>query len=209
MSDKLKLSFTLLDLWVKDQFDRAVDFYLGKELKFPKSVKEKMEMGKQWEEYIERTVKETGKLPPELGFLSVGKHQFQYRFDVALNDFVDLVGYVDLLDFDNSVIYDFKHGSTDIVKYSDSLQLPFYFLGLNLVGLGSISKGLLMAYDQYQKQNKTLLFWATKGLISDTKLLLTRVGFEIYTFFKSKDLLSQHNKFRKKRGVNTPLVWVD
>lgn len=134
----IRVSYTLINLWVRGKHDEMVAYYMGAKTE-PTAA---MQRGKDYDSYITDFVQANSRLPDSLGGIQLLSPINQVRMDFvdAEND-IKFVFVPDLID--NKILYEFKTGITDLSQYLSAMQIPSYLYLLNRLGI-EIDKAYLI-----------------------------------------------------------------
>lgn len=188
--NKLRVSYTLLNLWKSGRVVEAVKFYFKLEqLKIPA-----LEEGKKWDLYVQNHVDKFKKLPDEFGGDVLTDPKTQVKLVVPFNEICDVVGVFDILDL--KTIYEIKSGwSKDSGEYASDFQVSMYLM---LAGIAEIDvdKALIVHYNQREKKQDRSLIWNTSFETKRAENLINTLAPEIHSYFTDYDLWNK--QFDKK-----------
>jgi hypothetical protein len=180
---RMRVSYTLLNLWSKGKTDEAIQAYFHIERDFiPKAMK----MGKDIHQEIADFVNAEKKLPPFLPKLPLVNPQTEHRIVVKYNELFDLSGVIDLLD--EPILYEFKTGVNDSLVWSSEDQIPFYFLLAEIQEI-EIEKGYLVHFNQYNRTCDFTQVWNGKQMRERARNLIDSIGPEIHDYFVREGLI--------------------
>ena len=181
---KIRLSWTLLNLWDRGDIDRAVQayFHIGG------SITPQMKEGKELHEKIAKYI-DAHKAFPEWFFnYDLKSPETEKEVIVSYNKYFNLKGFFDCYDSATKTLFEFKTGKTDSLTWARSGQVPLYFLLGELAGL-EIERAILIRYNQYIKETDFCIIHNSKKLRDGARNLIDSVGIEIHSFFLDNNLL--------------------
>jgi len=180
--NKLRLSWTLLNLWQQGKVDEAVAFYLKLERKeTPEMVK-----GKELHKLNEENLKEARKFIKEFGGLELKKPRVEWKIEMNYNELFDLVGVIDAYDEETKTLYEFKTGKMSAISYLNSHQLGIYSLLLQKENK-PVKKIMVIRWDG--KKTDWAFKWFYPELIEEAKNFVDSLGPEIYQFFEERGII--------------------
>jgi hypothetical protein len=115
-----RASYSILSAWASGDFERAISAYYKEEVETTQQMKD----GKAFHEKWEKEGKKTGKLPKVFGDLKFLHPQFEIKKARVLNNWLELVGVLDVKDGEMAI--DYKTGVTDAQTYANSYQHKVY-----------------------------------------------------------------------------------
>lgn len=180
--NKIRISFTLLSLWDRKEYDQVADYYSKKRT----FTTDAMELGQAYDTLVNATVNKTGKLPPDFGGLQLNKPITQLKLEANLDDEIEIVGMPDVLDA--PTLIEIKTGVTNSMTYIKSMQIGMYALLCELNNI-KIDKAIVIRHDQYQKKTDWSMRWITPELIKQTKVQIYSKEPEIREFLEGRGLL--------------------
>lgn len=176
-SPKLRLSFSLLNLWSKRMYEEAINMYLH--LPLPQSLQ--LEEGKRYHKEWADTIIKTKLLNLGRSAFKFDAPRVEHSVTVSYNDKFDLKGIFDCLD--EPTLWEFKTGTTSTVDYSRSYQIPFYFLIAEIEKI-KIDKAYLYHFDQYKNDGELIIIHNNLSLVEDAKNLVDSIGPDILQYFE-------------------------
>lgn len=189
MNGKLRLSYTLLRLWMDGKKDEIVPCYLRLETKMTPAMKR----GKEFDKYVkEFVIKNRGKdhyskLPPELGGEKLFDPLPSHTITVSYNDNFDLKVEFDILVGDT--IIEVKNSEArDSADFSNDLQISIYFLACELSGM-NFSKGVLFAYNPLKRLYDRSIIWRSERRLQEAKQAIEKYGPEIHKYLLGEGVL--------------------
>lgn len=181
--NRLRVSYTLLNLWRAGRFQDALDYYQKK----PLPVTPAMEMGKQWDDYVNQYVVEHNAMPPEFGGDALKNPRPQMKIEVPFNEMCDVVIVPDILTDDT--LWENKTGnSKDSADYCQDFQVSMYLMALELKGIVP-EKAIICHYDQYSQTHDKSLIWNTPEERERGRNFIETLSPEIHSFFSAQGLL--------------------
>lgn len=181
-SPKLRLSYSLLNLWSTRRFDEAIKLYLRLPIPTTPQLEDGKKFHKEWADSINKTKE-----------LKIGRSTFKFNTPtteheqiVSYSNEFNLKGIFDCLD--KPLLWEFKTGTTSTADYARSYQIPFYFLIAELAGI-EIEAGYLYHYDQYKKDGELIIIHNSKSLVDDARNFVDSLAPEILLYFKEKKVL--------------------
>jgi hypothetical protein len=179
---RLRISYSLLNLWERGQTDLATALYLHQDMPTNQAMKD----GKAIHKQIEKHIIDKGKLPSFLNVsLPLTNPQPEKKIIASYNKSWDLSGVIDCLDDD--FFLEFKTGTTPAFYYTRKYQSPFYFLLLEIIGEPR-EKSYLVKYNQHQKNGEVILLWKPK--LDKVKNYIDTLAPEIEEFFLERGILN-------------------
>ena len=181
---KLRLSWSLCNLWHRGEIDNAVQAYFHIDRPITRQMKEGKELHDKVGQYIQRHT-------------AFPKWFFDYKLEtpesekevvVSYNEYFDLKGYFDCYDSTTKTLFEFKTGKTDSLTWSRSWQIPIYFLLGELKGL-EIQSAFLIRYNQYIKETDFCIVHNSKELRDSARNFIDSNAVEIREFFLINGLI--------------------
>lgn len=180
---KLRVSYSLLKLWQKGDYEGAVNYYF----KLDPITSAAMEEGRAWDDLVCNEVNTTKKFPKEWGGEKVANPQTQLKLVVPYSDEVDLVGQLDI--YDDPIIYELKTGSSaDSGDYANDFQISIYFLLCELSGLNA-EKAIIKHFNQMKQTLDQSMVWKSKNQIEKAKNFVEGYSPEIYQYFEEQGFI--------------------
>lgn len=180
---KLRVSFSLLSMWRRGQYQQAIDSYLHKK----SFTSQAMEDGIMWDTHVTEYVDLYKKLPEEFGGDELISPQAQKKFTIPYNEECDLSILPDIIDQDT--LWENKSGIKDSADYASDFQIAMYFLGLGLAKV-KIEKAIINHYNQHTNLLDRTLIWNTPQEIARGKNFIDSLYPEIYEYFKKQGILT-------------------
>lgn len=180
---KLRLSYTLLNLWRAGRIDDAIIYYF----KLGGMTNKYMEEGKKWDEYVNKHVMEKGYLPEEFGGDKLIKPRTQEKWEAEYGDY-EIVGVPDIVD--ETTLYEIKTGGKDSGSYSIDFQVSMYLLLAELKKI-NIEKAYILHYDQVSNTKDRSLIWNSREEVDRAKNWIETIAPEIMAYFTDNDLFNK------------------
>ena len=179
---KLRLSYSLINLWSEGKIEQALSTYYHME----QGLTEAMKSGKEIHKDIENTIKTAGQLPAYLSPIKLLAPKSEFVLTVPYNEQFDLKAIIDCLD--GKTLYEFKTGVTESLAWSAFHQIPFYFLVCGLSGL-EVEKAMLLHYNQHEKTSDFVQIWNGPRQIERARNFVDSIAPEILEFFTKEGLI--------------------
>jgi len=182
MKNKLRVSYTTLNMWNSGDYDGCVKAYFKIDQIETKAMREGKEWHKKWADYIVANKS----FPIEF----VGDKKFmepktELKLVASLGRRIDLVGVIDL--YDKPLIIDWKTGKKSSEAYASGEQMGVYGVLATLSKL-FVDRAELWHYDQYNKKSDMSIVWITDQVLKDAhNWIMTHAG-EMMTYFEQNDL---------------------
>lgn len=183
-----RASYTILDLWQSNNWERAIKAYF----KLEDFVTPAMADGREWHKKWEEHVKNTKTMPLEFGGKALINPSAEGKKVVHITDWLDLVGVIDC--YDKPDIYEWKTGKQSSEVYANSKQAGTYGVLATLSGL-YVEKAHIYHYDQYAKKYEMSTVWLTDKLLKDTLNWIETIAGEMHNYLTE-------NKLYDKFGAN-------
>lgn len=180
---KVRLSYTLLNLWMQGKVDEAVNCYFR--LKTD-TVFKGYEDGKRIHEEIATHITTHTRFPPFLPHLPLKSPVVEEKHVVTFSDQFDLSGVFDARDADT--LYEFKTGVSDSVEWANTLQIPFYFLIAKIANI-PLEKAYLIHYNQHDNTHDFCIIHNGPQQVNKAINLVESIGPEILDFFDKEGLI--------------------
>lgn len=177
---KLRLSYSILNLWARGLKDEAVNTIFNLE----KKPTEAMTQGQAVDKLINDMVVNKNKLPPFFNNLKLKNPKSQYKIKLDYKNFT-LVGVLDC--YDEGTIYEFKTGKIPSNVYAQGYQVAYYgFLTSKIL---PVSRIIVLRYNQFFNQSDATLVFYTPSLENKAINFIEKNTNEIYQYLKDNDLL--------------------
>jgi len=197
--NKLRISYSLMDAWLKKDLVKVGNTYLH--IKGENT--EAQNIGIKFDKYVEDYVMQNYTLPPELGSMPLDKPIPKFSGAVSYNEQFDISFEMDILAKNGIIEIKASEGS-DSADFSNTLQIPFYFLVLSLMTepnkksglwneqqweLRNIDRAYIYRYNPaYKKYDRTMIY-KTPRHIKEVRFVIDTEGPELYKFLESEGLL--------------------
>lgn len=182
--NKIRLSYTLIDTWLKGDKDKAIEVYLH----IPRPTSAAMERGTMFDKYTKGYVVENKALPPELGGKKMVQPVAPFAMSASYNDLIDLKGEVDVWNSEEFIEVKCAE-AMDSAQYLSTLQLPFYFLMAELSFNKVVQYGTVYRFDPAHKKYDTSTLYKTPRVIQKMKDVIDKVGPEMHTYFTDQGII--------------------
>lgn len=182
--NKLRLSYTLLDLWQRNRIEDAINYYF-KTADIPET--DALLEGKAWDSIIQHEIEKKSRLPDQFGGMKVAKEfKCQLKITKSISNTFDLVGVLD--GYWKNTIYEFKTGYKSSFEYTNSPQLGIYSWLCSLKGIET-EKIIVIRYNQHEGKYDWSQVWVTEEMKDKAKNFVFTVGDAIHSYFISEGLL--------------------
>jgi len=180
---KLRISYTLLELWKRGRIADCVNYYQ----KVSREVTPAMEYGKNFDDYINNYVIRFDTLPPELGGYGLKHPRPQVKLEADLNEKWELVTVFDILE--DEVLHENKTGlSKDSADYANDYQVSMYLYMCKLKNI-LVKKAYINHYNQWTKQYDRTLIWVTDREAERGKNFIETLAPEVENYFTQMGIL--------------------
>jgi len=172
-----RISFTIASNWAKGNYKQSVASYL----KLQTYTNEAMENGKKQHELIKNYVEKHGKLPEFFDSTPLIKPVCEKKFEVMINDWLQLVFIPDLWNVKTIDEFKFTKDTDGIAKYVNSKQVEVYALGMSKMDI-EITKGEYLCADLVRKESSRAIVWISPITLAKTEdwLLEQATSFKFY-----------------------------
>ncbi len=177
---KLRISYSLLNLWSKGQQEEAVQNYLHIEREKTPQQLHGIDTHKEWQNKIMKNKK-----------ITLGNKEYvftnpqcEYEVIADYNDRWLVKGYIDTVDFlpDNFVnAQEYKTGGTSSAQYSNTMQIPFYFMLLTMIGFKPRKAEVI--HEDADKKIDSALVWFWDEFVKDAQNYVDSLAPEIESYF--------------------------
>lgn len=178
---KLRVSYTLLTLVRRGQWEQAVNFYLHR----APITSQAMEEGVMWDKKVTEWVDLYKKLPDEFGGDTLLNPLPQEKIVVPFNEMCDLVIVPDIID--SPILWENKTGIKDSADYSSDFQIPMYFLGLDLAKI-NVDRAIINHYNQHTDTLDRTLVWKSPQEIERGRNFINTLVPEIFNYFQDNGI---------------------
>lgn len=183
-SSKLRVSYTLLDLWRRGRIADCINYYQ----KIPNPTTPAMEYGKTFDDYINNYVIRFDTLPPELGGIELLHPKPQVKLEADLNDKWELVVVLDILE--DRILHENKTGiSKDSSDYANDYQVSIYLYMLKLKGI-PVEKAYINHFNQWTKQYDRTLIWNSDREAERGKNFIETLAPEVENYFTQMGIIN-------------------
>ena len=187
--EKLRISYSLLNLWRRGRYEDAINLYLH--LETPSS--RAMDEGIEWHKKVQESVEASKRLPNEFLGLTLTNPTCEFEAKVPYNDICELKGYFDVLD--SPTLYEIKTGSSkDSGDYTQDFQISMYLLMADMLKL-NVDRAMIIHYDQYKKTTDSSLVWKSAQELKRARNFIDTLAPEIHLYFL------EHGIFDKKKDL--------
>lgn len=180
---KMRLSHTLLNLWIRGEVDRAIDYYF-KLNKFEPT--QAMIEGLAIDKAIQEEIIGRKKLPDFLGGERLINPKPQLKLEIEHNQYFDFVGVIDC--YDEGRIYEFKTGALNSFNYLTQEQTKLYAYLCYKSNLPA-KEIVVIRYSQKENEFDWSNAFVSEKTIDEAINFIDSVAPEIYSFFIEKGLL--------------------
>jgi hypothetical protein len=190
---KIRLSYSLLNAWKWGRREEAINLYLRIPTVFTPEQQKRIDLGSNFDKYVEDFVNKNKKLPPELGGLELEHPLPKMRLTLPYNEMFDLVGELDV--WAKPMGIEVKCSATkDSVEYSETEQISMYFLLFDLWEEEKKSEKImdgfyLYRFDPSHKTYDRSLVWRSKRRTDEARAMIDKMGPEIYKFFQERQVI--------------------
>lgn len=185
--NKLRASFTYLNLWSQSRWEEAIKAYFKLDQYISREMAEGSDYHKTWQEYITANKK----LPEVFGDVPLTSPVCEGKTVLPVFNWLDLVIMPDCVD--GQTIYEFKTGTADSDEYARSWQPAVYAVGLTFLK-HPVKQVDIYAYNQYAKRTTYSRVVVTKKLLADGLNWIETVGGEMWNYFNEQNLWERYGK---------------
>jgi hypothetical protein len=186
MANKLRASYTLLNLWASGNWEMAVKYYF----KLDKFTTPAMADGQRLHEEWNKHIAQHKTLPDCFGNKKLITPQPEMKMVVELAPWLDLVGIIDCID---APIYEFKSGKQTSESYASSKQAGVYAVLSTYAGI-YVDRAEIYRYDQYKKAFDMSVVWITDKLLEETENYILTIAGDIHSYFEQNNLYERFGK---------------
>lgn len=182
---KLRLSHTLLNLWIRGETDKAIDYYfkLNKFEPTPKMIE-----GLAIDKAIQEEIIKNKRLPDFLGGEKLVDPRPQLKLEIEHSKYFDFVGVIDCYDNGTGTIYEFKTGVLNSFNYLNQAQTKLYAYLCQKSNL--LAKEIvIIRYSQKENNYDWSNSFVNEETINEAKNFIDSIAPEIYLFFIEQGLL--------------------
>ncbi len=178
---RLRLSYSLLNLWTTGRHEDAIKLYLHQPLPQTRAMK----FGKKFHEKVAFAINTHKRMVVGNSKFEFKNPQTELKLIVPFNEKWDLSGTLDCLDEDT--LYEFKSGETSSVDYANDYQVYFYFLLCELAKI-PVEEAFLIHYNQFIKRADWVLVWNGEGQKEEARNYIESLAPEISDFFEKNNI---------------------
>lgn len=179
---RLRLSYSLLDIFSKGDIDRAVSLYLHLNKKGTVA----MEEGKTYHEKWSKEIKKNNELKLGASTFTFKEPLSEHVIEIPYNDRWDIKAVIDCLDGD--ILYEFKTGTAESLEYARGYQIPFYFLVCELAGI-NVERALILHWNQHIKKEDFVIVYNSQELKDKAKNFIDSLAPELEQFFVEQGII--------------------
>lgn len=191
--NKLRASYSLLEMWASGNWERAVKYYF----KLEDFVTPAMADGRKFHEDWNKEIEKTGRLPECFGAKPLVRPFPEVKKVVQLADWIELVGKIDCIDA--PVIYEFKTGKQSSESYASSKQTGVYAVLATRSNI-FVDRAEIYHYDQYLKKFDMSVVWLTDKVLEEAEDWVLTLGAEIHAYFEENGLYERFGANLLKNG---------
>lgn len=181
---KLRVSYTLLNLWGRGLVEEAVQAYFHMNRK----PTEAMEFGKKFHEDMEEHIKKYNCFPDWFFNWELKLPESEKVVVVNYNDQFDLKAILDCYDSATKTLFEYKTGVQDSLAWTRTDQIPLYFLACELANL-PVEKAILIHHNQHENKSDFTIVWNHPEFRERGRNIIDSYAPEILSFFESEGLL--------------------
>lgn len=188
---KLKLSYSIINIWKSKDYDRALEALLGHWRAPSEDMLYGTKMHKEWEEEVNRT----GCMPVIFGGERLENPITEEYCKTRLLDWLWLVGMIDLqfIRDNDKYLVDYKTGKGGAGQYGSSLQAGCY-----KILKPSAKLFMFKHYNQYEEKTSTCVIKLTDRLLNNSLSQVITIGEEIREMLINRGLDDFNNLDRRK-----------
>jgi len=179
---KLRLSYTLMNLWQMGKVDEAISYYF----KLERKTTEAMEQGIVVDRLIKQTIEKERRLPDFMGGVKLINPKPQLKIEISYNDYFDLVGVIDC--YDEGRMFEFKTGKLTSMDYLKSYQTKLYSLLLTEKNY-PLKEIFVIRFNQKENKSDWSKMFFREEINEQARNFIDSIAPEIYQFFKQKGLI--------------------
>lgn len=183
--NKFRASYSILSTWAKGDWTNAIKMYF----KMDAFENEAMRQGKIYHKQWENEVKETGCLPKIFGGKKLNNPKTEEKIVISVNEWLDLVGVIDLLD--SPEIHDYKTGKT---SPNIDIQVGIYGVLATYKKI-FVDVAYIHHYDQYSKKVEVHKVYLTDKKLEESMNFIITIASEMYEYFNKNNLFEKFNHF--------------
>lgn len=179
---KLRLSYTLLNLWQMGKVDEAISYYF----KLERVPTEAMEQGIVIDRLIKKTIENEKKLPDFMGGVKLLNPKPQLKIEIEYNEYFDLVGVIDC--YDEGKVFEFKTGKMTSMDYLKSYQTKLYAYLLTKKNY-EVKEIIVIRFNQKENISDWAKMFFNEEINEQARNFIDSIAPEIYQFFTQKGLI--------------------
>lgn len=183
---KLRISYTLLNMWQSD-WQRATEYYF----KLKTFTSPAMAAGKDYHAKIAQEITQNKRLPDIFGGAELNNPLVETKIVTKLATWADLVGVIDLMADDT--VYDFKTGKTPSGDYASGYQMGIYGLLAKSQGYKP-TRGIFLHHDTHRGTTDQSIVYLDREYLSKTLDWIETLGSEIHNYFDSNGLYKRFGR---------------
>lgn len=184
---KLRVSYSLLDIFSKGRVDDAVRMYL----RLPGFTSPALEDGKLYHKRWEEEIMATKTIRIGRTVFNLKNPRTEEKHLIPYNKWWDLSGVIDCVDGDS--FYEFKTGKSTSLDYASSYQVPFYFLMYDLLKKPK-KQAFIIHYNQHTKEGDVMKLWGGEMMLERAKNFIDTIAPDVYDYFKNAGLLDNKDR---------------
>lgn len=155
---RIRLSYSILNAWSRGDYENALNMYFRK----PTPTTPAMELGKkyhcEWENYIIKNQR----IPKIFGHDKLNNPQPEVKIEKDLNDWLQIVGVIDLYEPDTLTGRDWKSGTTEVNQYANGYQHKFY-----QILIPKMQQFYYHSFNPYNNEVSTAKIYLTNNTLQD------------------------------------------
>lgn len=192
--NKLRASYSLLELWKGGNWERAVKYYF----KLEQFLTPAMADGRKYHEEWNKHIAQNKTLPDCFGAKPLINPFPEVKKVVQLEDWLELVGIMDCIDA--PTIYEFKTGKQSSEAYASSKQTGVYAVLATYSNI-LVDRAEIYHYDQYLKKYDMSHVWITDKILTDAHNWILMLSSEIHNYFTENNLYDRFGANLLKKGL--------
>lgn len=178
--NKFRASYSILEQWSQGNWDRATTMYF----KLVDFTNEYIEAGRQFHKDWEAEVTKTKAYPKDFGGKKIkGKFICEHKIEKQLDDWLELVGIIDLWLPEEKVIIDWKSGHTPSTQYANGFQPKVYQLLLP-----EAKRAEIHHFNQYTRKNDMSIIHLTEKTLDEGLNWVITLASEMNEYLKENKL---------------------
>lgn len=179
---RIRLSYTLLELWRRGQINQALDMYFRR-AKTPATPQmlDGIRIHKSVQDYVLKNLR----FPEQVSTVTVQNPEVEKELIVEYSPQFLIKVKIDIFDVDS--FFEFKTGWSDSVRYAREYQVPMYFLVSDLAGFHK-EKAYILHYNQYTKEKDMTMIWNSKRQHELARNYIDSIAPDLYAYFNNQSL---------------------